>query len=178
MRASSEDLPAFGSPTSAASASSLSLSSSVASSPGSPVSAKRGVRRVGEAKRLLPRPAMPPRAATTRAPGAARSAISRAVLVQHLGADGHAQLDRLAGCSVFQRAAARLAGAGLEVAPSSKRRQIAKVWVCDQDDVAARATVPTIGPTLGHVLLTAEVEAAVAAATRLHLDAGAVLEHG
>src|SRR6266508_3550852 len=40
MRVSSDDLPAFGSPTSAASASSFSRRSSVASSPGRPVSAK------------------------------------------------------------------------------------------------------------------------------------------
>ena len=76
MRASRKDLPAFGSPTSAASASSFSRSSKSPSSPGSPTSAKRGTCRVGEAKRLFPRPAPPPRARTTRACGAARSAIS------------------------------------------------------------------------------------------------------
>src|SRR5215211_1199310 len=76
MRASSDDLPAFGRPTSAASASSFRRSSKSASSPGSPVSAKRGVCRVGVAKRRLPRPPSPPRASTTRAPGAARSATS------------------------------------------------------------------------------------------------------
>ena len=54
MRRSSDDLPAFGKPTSAASASSFSRSSSHSSSPGSPVSAKRGACRVGVAKRLLP----------------------------------------------------------------------------------------------------------------------------
>jgi len=72
----SEDLPALGSPTSAASASSFRRRSYAASSPGRPVSAKRGARRVGVAKRLLPRPAVPPRAAIIRAPGAARSAMS------------------------------------------------------------------------------------------------------
>ena len=45
--------------------------------PGQPTSAKRGVCRVGVAKRLLPRPPVPPFATTTRAPGCARSATSR-----------------------------------------------------------------------------------------------------
>src|SRR6266540_3827160 len=76
MRRRSDDLPAFGKPTSAASASSLRRRSSLSSSPGRPVSAKRGVCRVGVAKRLLPRPGAPPRATTTRAPGCARSASS------------------------------------------------------------------------------------------------------
>jgi hypothetical protein len=64
IRRSSDDLPAFGRPTSAASASSFSRSSSHASSPGSPVSANRGVWRVDVAKRRLPRPPLPPLAAT------------------------------------------------------------------------------------------------------------------
>ena len=70
QRASSEDLPAFGSPTSPTSASSLSCSSSRASSPGSPRSANRGAWRVGVAKRLLPRP---PRAAARDHDAAARA---------------------------------------------------------------------------------------------------------
>src|ERR1044072_5627514 len=76
MRASSDDLPAFGRPTSAASASSFRRRSYSPASPGRPVSAKRGVWRVGVAKRRLPRPPSPPRASTTLAPGAARSATS------------------------------------------------------------------------------------------------------
>ena len=56
IRVRSDDFPAFGSPTSAASASSLSRRSNEAVSPESPVSAKRGVRSVGDAKRLFPRP--------------------------------------------------------------------------------------------------------------------------
>ncbi len=69
-------MPAFGSPTSAASATSFSRSSSSASSPGRPVSAKRGVWRVAVAKRAFPRPATPPFASTSRRPGAARSTSS------------------------------------------------------------------------------------------------------
>src|SRR5512133_1826765 len=76
MRRSSDDLPAFGWPTSAASARSFSRSSRSRCSPGSPTSANRGACRVGDANRRLPRPPAPPRASTTRAPGLARSATS------------------------------------------------------------------------------------------------------
>ena len=52
----SDDLPALGRPTSAASASSFRWSSTSASSPGMPISANRGVWRVGVAKWRFPRP--------------------------------------------------------------------------------------------------------------------------
>src|SRR5262245_9871481 len=61
--------------------------------------------------------------------------------------------------------------------PRAKRREIAEVGVCHQDDVAARPAVTAVRPALRHVLLAPQVDAAVAAAPRLHLDAGAVLEH-
>ena len=77
MRRRSDDFPAFGSPASAASTTSLRRSVRSASSPGSPVSAKRGVCRVGVAKRALPRPPLPPFATTSRASGDVRSATSR-----------------------------------------------------------------------------------------------------
>src|SRR5947209_4321106 len=76
MRASSDDLPAFGRPTRAASASNFNRSSISPSSPGRPTSAKRGVCRVAPAKCLLPRPPVPPFATTTRASACARSATS------------------------------------------------------------------------------------------------------
>src|SRR5579862_635752 len=77
MRARSDDFPAFGRPTSAASATSFRWRSISPSSPGRPISAKRGAWRAEPAKCLLPRPPVPPRATTMRAPGCARSAISR-----------------------------------------------------------------------------------------------------
>src|SRR5579862_368799 len=76
MRRSSDDLPAFGRPTRAASASSLRCSSTSRSSPGSPTSANRGTCRVDETKRALPRPPRPPCASTTRAPACTRSATT------------------------------------------------------------------------------------------------------
>src|SRR5205085_793837 len=77
-RASSEDLPALGRPTSPTSASSLSLSSSQPCSPGRPRSAKRGACRVAVAKRLLPLPPAPPRATVARWPSASSSHRRRA----------------------------------------------------------------------------------------------------
>src|SRR5471032_2566369 len=75
MREISDDLPAFGSPMSAASAISFRCSSTSRSSPGGPTSANRGTWRVDETNRALPRPPRPPFARTTRARGCARSAI-------------------------------------------------------------------------------------------------------
>src|SRR5581483_5325460 len=74
MHERSDDFPAFGNPTSAASASSFRCSSTSRSSPGMPTSANRGTCRVELTKRALPRPPRPPRAITTRACGCARSA--------------------------------------------------------------------------------------------------------
>ena len=73
--ASSEDLPALGSPTRPTSASSLSCSSTMPSSPGSPRSASRGACRVAVANVLLPRPPGPPLASVTSCPGRTRSNV-------------------------------------------------------------------------------------------------------
>jgi hypothetical protein len=78
---------------------------------------------------------------------------------------------------VLQRAAAGLAAAGAVTALRAEGREVAQVGIGNKDDVAARPSVTTVGPTLGHVLLATEVQAAVTASTRLHVDAGAVLEH-
>ena len=77
MRRRRDDLPALGSPASAASTTSFRRRSSSSSSPGRPVSAKRGVCRVGVAKRALPRPPWPPRATTWRLSATVRSPMRR-----------------------------------------------------------------------------------------------------
>jgi hypothetical protein len=82
-----------------------------------------------------------------------------------------------ASVAVLQRAATRFAASRLEPALGTKRGQVAEIGVCRKDDVAARAPVAAVGATLRDMLLAAEVQAAVAAATRLHMDAGAVVEH-
>ena len=170
-------MPAFGRPTSAASASSLSRRSNVASSPGRPVSAKRGARRVGVAKRLLPRPGD---AATCRDHPRSRHGEVRdelLVLVEHLCPDGDAKLDRLARRPVLQRAAAGLTAAGLVAPLHTKGGQIAQVRIRDENDVASRPAVATVWATFRDVLLPAEVQAPVAAAARLDVDLSSIVEH-
>ena len=71
--ASSEDLPALGSPTRPMSASSLRESVSQSSSPSRPFSANLGAWRVELLKQTLPRPPSPPRATTRRWPSRTRS---------------------------------------------------------------------------------------------------------
>src|SRR5205814_10181298 len=83
----------------------------------------------------------------------------------------------LARRSVLQRAAARLALPRLEPAACAERGEVAQVGIGHEDDVAAGSAVAAVGAALRDVLLAAEVQAAVAAATRLHADAGAVVEH-
>jgi hypothetical protein len=51
------------------------------------------------------------------------------------------------------------------------------VLVGRDHDVTAATAVAAVRAAPRHVLLAAEAQAAVAAATRLHLDAGAVREH-
>src|SRR5207244_3159616 len=68
--------PAFGKPTSAASAISFSSSCNHRSSPYSPCSAKLGARRAFDKNRALPRPPRPPRAASQVSPWCTRSASS------------------------------------------------------------------------------------------------------
>ena len=75
----SDDLPALGMPTRAASAMSFISSSIQPSWDGSPSSANAGARRVGVTKWMLPRPPMPPSATVTRSPSCVRSAMSSPV---------------------------------------------------------------------------------------------------
>ena len=78
---------------------------------------------------------------------------------------------------MLERAAARLAASRLEAPFGAKGGEIAEIGVGSQNDIAARAAVTTVGSTLRDMLLAAEMQAAVTAATRLHMDAGAVVKH-
>ena len=170
-------MPAFGSPTSAASATSFRRRSSCASSPGSPVSAKRGVWRVGVAKWRLPRP--PAAAARDDDPRAGSGQVGDdlSVGVEHLRPHRHAQLDVGTVGAVLAAPAARLPARGLEDPLRAEGREIAEVGIGDQDHVAAAAAVAAVGTTLRHVLLAAKAEAAVPAAARNHLDLRPIVKH-
>ena len=99
------------------------------------------------------------------------------VLFEDLRSDRHRKRHRLPGRAVLQCAATRFAASGLEASLGPKRGKIAEIQVGREDDVSTRAAVSAVGSTLRHVLLAAEVQAPVTAATRLHMDAGAVVEH-
>ena len=75
----SEDFPAEGMPTSAASAMSFISSSTHCSCEGSPNSANAGARRVDVTKCTFPRPPTPPSATVMRSPSCVRSAMSSPV---------------------------------------------------------------------------------------------------
>ena len=109
--ASSDDLPALGSPTRPMSASSLSDSVSQSSSPSRPFSANLGAWRVELLKQTLPRPPSPPRATSRRWPSRTRSPSSVAVGVADLGADRHLD-EQLGAVGAALVGAAPVAAAG------------------------------------------------------------------
>ena len=174
--ANSEDLPAFGSPTSPTSASSFSRSSISPDSPSSPRSAKRGACRVEVAKRLLPWPPAPPRATTIRWP-VGEQLGGRAVDPGDDGPRRHGDHLVLTPSPVLVLARAVATASGPEVAAAPERRQVATRRVADQDDVAPAAAVAAVGPAAGHVRLAAERDDAVAAATTLDVDLRPVEQH-
>ena len=177
--ASSDDLPAFGRPTSPTSARSFSLRSSQRSSPGRPL--------LGEARRL-PRRALEAGVAAAAVAAAGDDqllALDREVadqapsVVAHLGArpaPGRGRLRRWrrggARRCPCPPAAARTWGRvveGVEVAHLARG---------DEHDVAAASAVTAVGSAARDVLLAAEADAAVAAASAAHTDPGPVGEHG
>ncbi len=79
--------------------------------------------------------------------------------------------------AVAQRPLPVAAAARLEVRLAPERLQIAQRVVADEHDVAAPTAVAAVGAALGHVRLTPEAQAAVAAATGLDVDSRSVL-HG
>ena len=177
MRVRSDDLPAFGKPTSAASASSLRCSSMSSSSPGRP--------DLREARHL------PRRRDEARVAASALAALREhdprismreigdqvAVVGEDLRADRDAELDVAAVRAVLARAASVLPAPGLDQPAPPQGREIAQRRVGDQDDVAAAAAVAAVRPALGHVLLAAEATVAVAALAGLDANPGPVVEH-
>ncbi len=99
------------------------------------------------------------------------------VRVEHLRPDGHLQHRVLAALAGREAAASPAAAARLHLLLGAKAGEIAPLRIRDEHDVAAAAAVAAVGPTLGHELLTAEMDAAVAAAAGDHGQAGAVVEH-
>ena len=170
-------MPAFGRPTSAASARSLRRSSISRSSPGMPTSAKRGVCRLGPAKCLLPRPPVPPFAdddARARAARGRRRARSPSKTCVPTGTASTASSPR----APFERRPPPpppRPGAQLLVRPEA--REVAPPQVGDEHDVAALAAVAAVGPAAGHVLLPPEVDRAVAAAAGDDRQSCAIVEH-
>src|SRR5262249_62399142 len=101
-----------------------------------------------------------------------------AVRIEDLRPHRDRQIDTLAVGAVLAGAAASPPAPALELALAAEARQVAQVRFCDKDDVAAAAAVPAAGAAFRDVLLAPKAQRAVAAAPRLHVNAGAVVEHG
>ena len=157
MRRSSDDLPAFGNPTSAASASSFRRSSYSFSSPGRPVSAKRGVCRVEVAKRRFPRPAATPCEHDAGCP-LREVGDELAVLIEDLGSGGHTQLDARAVRPVPAGAAAVTTTAGREPPLRAEARGHGDPRRRPRPRPAGPA-VTAVRPAFGHVLLRRKLSA-------------------
>ena len=98
-------------------------------------------------------------------------------VVEHLRADGYAQHGVVAGRAMFAGSPAGTTLARRVLALRPKRREIAEVGVGDEHDVPSGASVTSVGPTSGHVLLAPEAERAVSTTPGDRGDAGAVVEH-
>ena len=83
-----------------------------------------------------------------------------ALAVEHLRADGHAQLDVVAVRAVLAGTTPG-AAAACRVLPLDRKREIAQVWVGDEHDVTAGAAVTAVRPSTRYVLLAPEAERAV-----------------
>ena len=86
---------------------------------------------------------------------------------------------RLPGAGTVGRytALAVAAALTLEVRCVAELRQVAEIARRDQGHIAAVPAVTAVRSATRHVLLAPEADAAVAAATALHVDRGAVGEH-
>jgi hypothetical protein len=98
--------------------------------------------------------------------------------VEDLGAHGHAQLDIRPVRPVPIRALAVPPAAGLEFPLSGEVGEVAPGGVRCEHDIAASAAVPSVRPTLGHVLLAPKRERAIAPAAAANANPRAVMKHG
>ena len=99
------------------------------------------------------------------------------VLVEHLCADRHAQLDVFSVRAVLAGAAPGSPASGCIPAFGAKPGQVAKVGIGNENDVTARAAVAAIGPTPGNMLLTPKAERPVSPTPGDRIEAGAIVEH-
>jgi len=91
--------------------------------------------------------------------------------------DRNAQLDDLAVRAVSLLSASVSAAAGSELPHATQGGEVAQRRVGANDHVTAATPVAAVGPALRHVLLAAEAEGAVAAASGLDVNLRAVVEH-
>ena len=103
-------------------------------------------------------------------------AHERAVLGEHLRADGHGHLERRPVAAALVRALAGLAGRRADVRVVPQRRQVAQVGVGVQDDVAAATAVAAGRAAARDELLPPERDRPVAATSGFDVDRGAVRE--
>ena len=180
----SEDFPAEGMPTSAASAMSFISSSTHCSCEGSPNSANAGARRVDVTKCTFPRPPTPPSATVMRSPSCVRSAMSSPVSFVSSKYSwttvptGTFKIDVLAVGAAHARALAVHAALGLEVVLEAVVDQRRDAQVGLDDDVAAVTAVAAVGAAFGDVRLATEGHAARAAVAAFDVYAYLVYEHG
>jgi len=99
-------------------------------------------------------------------------------IVEYLRPHRNPELDRGAVGSVLVLAVPVAPAATVEAPLALEEREVAKIGVGTEDDIASVPAVAAVGPALGHVLLTPEAERAVTTAAASHLDAGAIVKHG
>ena len=172
----SVDFPAFGKPTSAASASSLTSSRSQSSSPYSPCSAK-----LGRAARVRQEARVPsPAAAAVRGepPVAVVDEVGEelAVACPHDRALGDGDDEVFAARAVLLLAGTVLARRRTSVRMITEGEQRRDVAIGQEVHVATRAAVAAAGAALGRVRLAAERDRARAAIAATHIDLNLVDE--
>ena len=100
-----------------------------------------------------------------------------ALRVEDLGSHGNSGLDRLSIRAVLSAAQAVAAFACAQSPHAAERREVAERGICNEDDVAAAASVSAVGSAARHVLLSAKAEPAVAALPGFDVKRRPVVEH-